>query len=443
MLVALAVTVVSMSAAHAQPEPTEQPTTTQAAAQALTGTLRAGGDPVDGVAIRVTDEAGGPVGEAETDASGQWQVPVAEAGRYTITLDRETLPEGVTIQEGRRSEVQLTVGIGRTAQVAFPLASGEGDDEGGQAAGGGGRSFFEELSQSVANGLKFGLVIAMAAVGLSLVFGTTGLVNFSHGELVTFGAIAAWFLNTSGFHVGPLDLFGPLQLIAAALIAVALGAAVGGSLDLAIFRPLRKRGTGTFQLMVITIGLSLAARQLLLIWFGSRSPRYVDYAIQSTVDIGPIAITPRDLWIMGLSLATLLAVGAMLLLTRVGRAMRAVADNADLAESSGVDVQRIILFVWVLGGGLAALGGVFQGAMTNVNYLNGFQMLLLMFAAIILGGLGTAFGAVVGGIAIGLATEVSTVWFSSELKFGWALVVLVAVLLLRPQGIFGVRERVG
>jgi branched-chain amino acid transport system permease protein len=443
MLVALAVTVVSMSAAHAQPEPTEQPTTTQAAAQALAGTLRAGGEPVDGVAIRVTDEAGGQVGEAETDASGQWQVPVAEPGRYTITLDRETLPEGVTIQEGLRSEVQLTVGIGRTAQVAFPLASGEGDDGGGQAAGGGGRSFFEELSQSVANGLKFGLVIAMAAVGLSLVFGTTGLVNFSHGELVTFGAIAAWFLNTAGFHVGPLDLFGPLQLIPATVIAVALGAAVGGSLDRGIFRPLRKRGTGSFQRMVITIGLSLAARQLLLIWFGSGSPRYRDYAIQSTIDIGPVAITPRDLWIMGLSLATLLAVAAMLLFTRVGRAMRAVADNADLAESSGVDVQRIILFVWVLGGGLAALGGTFQGAMTNVNYLNGFQMLLLMFAAIILGGLGTAFGAVVGGIAIGLATEVSTVWFSSELKFGWALVVLVAVLLLRPQGIFGVRERIG
>jgi neutral amino acid transport system permease protein len=447
--------VVGGEAAQAQSGPGAQPTTTQpptggptttaaGAGQALAGTLTADGEPVEGVTITVTDASGGQVATVESDGSGRWQVPVPQPGQYTITLDESTLPDDVTVQEGRRSEVQIPLNAGRVGQVAFPLA-GEGGDGGGAAAGGSTatRSFVDKLSQSVVNGIKFGLVIAMASVGLSLVFGTTGLVNFSHGELVTFGAIAAWFLNTAGFHVGPLDLFGPLQLIPAAVIAVVLGAAVGGSLDLAVFRPLRRRGTGTFQLMVMTIGLSLAARQLLLIWFGSGSPRFQDYTIQSTIDIGPIAITPRDMWIMGLSLATLIGVGALLLLTRVGKAMRAVADSADLAESSGVNVQRIILFVWALGGGLAALGGIFQGAMTSVNYLSGFQMLLLMFAAVILGGLGTAFGAAVGGVVIGLATEVSTVWFSSELKYAWALVVLVAVLLLRPQGIFGVRERVG
>lgn len=451
VLAAFAVTVLSMlpmAAAHGQTEPTEQPTTTGAGetppttaegGQAYAGTLRSGGEPVEGVTIRVTDEAGEEVGEAETDEDGQWQVAV-EPGPHTIALDESTLPEGVAIREGRSAEVELTAGIGRTRQVAFPLT---GEDDGGDTGGASGRSFGDKLSQATANGIKFGLVIAMASVGLSLVFGTTGLVNFSHGELVTFGAIAAWFLNASGFHVGPLDLFGPIHLVPAAILAVLLGAAVGGALDVGLFRPLRRRGTGAFQRMVITIGLSLAARQLLLIWFGSRSLRYQDYTIQSAVDLGPVAITPRDLWIMALSLVTLLAVGAMLLMTRVGKAMRAVADNPDLAESSGIDVQRIIALVWVMGGGLAALGGVFQGAMTSVNYLNGFQLLLLMFAAVILGGLGTAFGAAVGGVAIGLATEVSTVWLSSELKFAWALVVLVIVLLVRPQGFFGVRERVG
>jgi branched-chain amino acid transport system permease protein len=206
---------------------------------------------------------------------------------------------------------------------------------------------------------------------------------------------------------------------------------------------LRRRRTGSFQLIVISIGLSLATRQFLLIWFGSRSLRFSDYAIQSTVDIGPIAITPRDMIVMGLSVVTLLGVAAVLQRTRIGKAMRAVSDNPDLASSSGVNVERVILVVWSMGAGLAALGGIFQAAVTNVNYLMGFQLLLLMFAGVVLGGLGTAYGAVVGSLVVGLATEVSTVWFSSELKFVWALAVLIVVLLVRPQGLLGTRERVG
>jgi branched-chain amino acid transport system permease protein len=147
--------------------------------------------------------------------------------------------------------------------------------------------------------------------------------------------------------------------------------------------------------------------------------------------------------VMGMSVVVLLGVAALLQRTRIGKAMRAVSDNPDLASSSGVNVERVILVVWGMGAGLAALGGIFQAAVTNVNYLMGFQLLLLMFAAVVLGGLGTAYGAVIGSIVVGLATEVSTVWFSSELKFVWALVVLIAVLLVRPQGILGTRERVG
>jgi branched-chain amino acid transport system permease protein len=140
--------------------------------------------------------------------------------------------------------------------------------------------------------------------------------------------------------------------------------------------------------------------------------------------------------------ACLVGVALMLQKTRIGKAMRAVSDDIDLAESSGIDVRRVILFVWVMGAGLAGLGGVLQASATTVNYLNGFQLLLLMFAAVILGGLGTAYGAMVGGIVVGLATEISTVWLSSELKFVWALAVLIAVLLVRPQGILGEKERV-
>jgi neutral amino acid transport system permease protein len=133
----------------------------------------------------------------------------------------------------------------------------------------------------------------------------------------------------------------------------------------------------------------------------------------------------------------------MLTQTRLGKGMRAVADNRDLAESSGINVERVILSVWILGGGLTTLGGVFLGMIESVDYLMGFRLLLLMFAGVILGGLGTAFGAMLGSILVGLISEISTVWFSSQIKYVWALAVLIIILLIRPQGILGQKERIG
>jgi branched-chain amino acid transport system permease protein len=133
----------------------------------------------------------------------------------------------------------------------------------------------------------------------------------------------------------------------------------------------------------------------------------------------------------------------MLQRTRTGKAIRAVSDNRDLAESSGIDVSRVILNVWLLAGGLAALGGVFFGLAQLVSWDMGFRLLLLMFAAVILGGLGTAYGVIAGSLVVGIVAQVSTLWFPVELQNAWALLVLILVLLVRPQGIFGQRERVG
>jgi neutral amino acid transport system permease protein len=282
--------------------------------------------------------------------------------------------------------------------------------------------------------VKFGLIIAMAAIGLSLIFGTTGLINFAHAELVTFGAVAAWYLNTSGPQ---------LHIVFAGAIAIAITALIGGGLEVGLWRPLRHRRTGLFQMLVITIGLSLFARHIILLFFGGRSKPYIDYRVQQGIEIGPVTITPRDLIVMGLSVLVLVLVATLLQRSRLGKATRAVADNLDLAESSGIDVERIIVVVWIVGAGLAATGGIFLGLVTSVSWNMGFQLLLLMFAAIILGGLGNAYGAMVGGIVVGLVTEVSTVWISSELKTATALLVLILVLLFRPQGILGTRERIG
>jgi len=282
-------------------------------------------------------------------------------------------------------------------------------------------------------GVRYGLIIALASVGLSLIFGTTGLTNFAHGELVTFGALICWYVNV---RLG-------VQLLPAALIAVLAGALAGALLDRGLWRPLRKRGTGLIAMLVVSIGLSILLRYVFLYQFGGRSRPFADYTVQREIDIGPIAITPKDLISIGLSLAVLLVVAVLLQRTRIGKAMRAVADNPDLAASSGIDVQRVILFVWFFGSGLAALGGILIALGEQANWQLGFSYLLLMFAGITLGGLGTAYGALVGGFVVGLFVQVSTFWIASELKTVGALAILILVLLFRPQGILGTAERVG
>lgn len=419
----LCLTVSSASAQEDDPDDNPQAEATTGVA----GSFSVGDEPVPNVSVIVTDEDGSDVAETVSDADGNWLIEIAEPGRYDVTVDTETLPEGVELRNPDRTTLSPNVREGRVTQSLFQLA---GDSDEAIT----GPTTLDRIAQASVNGVKFGLIIAMTAIGLSLIFGTTGLVNFAHAEMVTFGAIVAWFLNVEGPQ---------LQLLGAAAIAIVLGGVLGGILERGMFQPLRERGTGQFQRLVITIGLGIVLRQILLIWFGPNSKPYSDYRIQETIDIGPVSVTPRDVGIIVLSLLTLVLVALLLQKTRIGKAMRAVSDNVDLAESSGIDVKRIILFVWVLGGALAAFGGVLQAATTSVNYLMGFQLLLLMFAGMILGGLGTAYGAMIGSLVVGLTTEVSTVWLSAELKYVWALAVLIIVLLFKPEGILGVKQRVG
>jgi branched-chain amino acid transport system permease protein len=229
----------------------------------------------------------------------------------------------------------------------------------------------------------------------------------------------------------------------AALAAVVFGALLGGAVDRGIWRPLRARGTGLINMFIVTIGLSLLLRHVVLVLYGTRPASYAQYDIQSTIGIGSAGITPRDLTVTLLSVLVLLGIAALLQKTRIGTAVRAVSANRDLAEASGIDVQRVVLFVWMLGGGLAALGGVFFGLVEIVTWDMGFKLLLLMFAGIILGGLGSAYGAMVGSLVIGVVAQMSTLWFPVDLQYAWALIVLILVLLVRPQGILGRAERVG
>jgi branched-chain amino acid transport system permease protein len=412
--------------------------------QSIHGTLRApDGTPVAGVAITAI-RSGAEIGKATTARDGTWTIPLPGAGRYTITLDVATLPAGLSpAREGGQTLKNVPVPAGESRAVIFQLTTGTPAPGAGPGQPGGGgpptnavTRWLDQFAQLLVEGIKFGSIIAITAVGLSLIFATTRLINFAHGELVTLGATVAFLLNAS--VIGP-----QLQLIPAALATVAFGAAFGGVLELGLWKPLRRRGVGRIQLFIISIGLSLLIRHIILVLFGTRPQPYADYTIQREWQWGPVSIAPRDLVITVLSLLVLAGVALMLQRTRAGKAIRAVSDNRDLAESSGIDVSRVILTVWLLAGGLAALGGVFFGLAQLVSWDMGFRLLLLMFAAVILGGLGTAYGVIAGSLVVGTVAQVSTIWFPVELQNAWALLVLIATLLVRPQGIFGQRERVG
>ena len=204
-----------------------------------------------------------------------------------------------------------------------------------------------------------------------------------------------------------------------------------------------RRHSGNLARMLVSIGLALFLRYGFQVFFGSSNRSYRQYTTQDPIDLGPLNLPIKTYVIMAICLVALLAVGFGLQRTRLGTAIRAVADERDLAASSGIDVQRVILAVWIGGAALAALGGILLGVSQGVQWNMGFRLLLTMFAAVVLGGLGSAFGAMVGGLIVGIASEVSTYWIDADLKFAIALVILIIVLMVRPQGIFGVRERIG
>ena len=442
LLVALAAVLGAALMATAGPAGAQEPTTTAPpttapgevpadSGQVVRGTLRYDDEagepvPVEGVDLTVESQDGTFSEDVTTDEEGAFEVPVPGPGAYVAIVDPDSLPEDVSLKDEERTELSFTIGQNQSRNVLFPLVSGE-------AEGGGGR-FYDRFLRLAVEGIKFGLIIAICAVGLSLIFGTTGLVNFAHGEMVTYGAIIAYLFNvTIGW-----------PMLVAAPLAIIVGIVTGFGIDRAFWRPLSRRGTGLIAMLVITIGLGILVRYIFLYQFSGFTRTYADYQLQTEgLDLGPVTIVPRDLATIILSTSVLVLVALFLQLTRIGKAMRAVADNRDLAESSGIDVEKVVGYVWAAGAGLAALGGILFGLSEQVSWLMGFQLLLLMFAGVTLGGLGTAYGALVGSLVVGLFVQLSTLWVAPELKNVGALIILILILLVRPQGILGQAERVG
>jgi len=434
VLAVMAVVVGASAATAAAPAPApsaSEGTTAQAggAADGLVINARVRtqeGEDVPGATVDLL-QGGAEVSTAETDAQGTAQLQVPAPGDYVVRLDVDSLPAVAEGLEPREAEISTSVqeGLGRT--VAFRLSE-PGTDTGAAASSG------DQVLQRVATGLRFGLVIALGAIGLSLIFGTTGLTNFAHSELITFGALSTYFFTA---------IAGLPFLLAAALGLVA-SAAFGYLNDRGLWQPLRRRGTGLIAMMIVSIGLSLFLRYLFLYVFDGGVRTFPGYAGQAGVQVLPgVLLRPLDLWTMGLSAVVLVVVALALVKTKLGKATRAVSDNPALASASGIDVDRVIRTVWIVGSALAGLSGIVLGLQQGISFQMGFQILLLVFAAVTLGGLGTAFGAVLGSIIVGLFVELSTLVIPTELQNLGALVILILILLVRPQGILGRAQRIG
>lgn len=440
---------------------------------------------IEGATVEVSQD-GEVVASGTTNDKGRFEIDVNGTGKFEVKLVESSLPKGKKIPSTTKNPITFDTADGRSTYTAnFQVGAGQSNDS---------TFSVSSLLNNTLIGIKFGLLIGLCAIGLSLIFGTTGLTNFAHGELVTFGAAIALILNNSvglplliaaplavvagglaGWTsevvvwrtlregqaslaakviltvlVGPLGLFLVFKILTSEgavldkVIMTLLLLATFGAALVGIWTIKRNLSTSLVGQLVVSIGLSIFFRYTLYLMVGGRTQFYKDFANQREIKFGPFGLTPNDIFTIILALVVLGGVGLMLQKTRMGKAIRAVADNRALASSSGIDVQRVILSVWVMGGSMAALGGIcLTLGNAGLKFDTGSFLLLLMFAGVTLGGLGTAYGALLGSVLIGVLVQVSPMFFASDLKEVGALVVLVLILLVRPQGLLGKSQRIG
>ncbi|MGD9695281.1 MAG: branched-chain amino acid ABC transporter permease [Thermoleophilia bacterium] len=284
-----------------------------------------------------------------------------------------------------------------------------------------------EFLNTTINGLSSGAIYALGAIGLSLVYGILKLVNFAHGDFMTLGGYVAFAVNVSA----------GMPLVVAFLAALVAVAALGLVTEFAIWGPMRRRGAGVMQLLLLSIGLAFVIRNLILFqWTGETRELDVDQ-FQVWNPFAEVRITAIQVTVIVTAAVVLLVVAWMLRATLMGKTMRALSDSFDLAEVSGVNTRRVVIYTWLLAGSLAGLAGVLAAIYTDLTPNTGWFLLLSVFAAVVLGGIGNPYGALVGGITLGLVQEWSTIWIDATYKEAIGFVVLILVLLLRPQGIFG------
>jgi neutral amino acid transport system permease protein len=283
-----------------------------------------------------------------------------------------------------------------------------------------------DVAQTGLNGLSLGAIYALGAVGLTLVYGILKLVNFAHGDFLTYGAYMAFLVNVTW----------GAPLIVAVFWAMLMTALLGILFERLLWGPMRAKRAGLLQLLLMSIGLAFLLRAIVQ-WFWGTEIRTLDVDATSSVEILGLRIGETELIVVVVGLAVLIGVGLMLRLTLLGKRMRALSDDLELAETAGIDTRRVVLWTWVFAGALAGLAGVMAASITALSPEMGFELLLPIFAAVILGGIGDAFGALAAGMVIGVMTEWSTLVIDARWKIAVGFLVLLLVLIIRPQGVFG------
>ena len=299
--------------------------------------------------------------------------------------------------------------------------------------------------QDVANGVMLGATIGLGAVGLTLTYSILGFANFAHGELITGGAYAAltlfWLLAAvTGLglgHVGALSFGLPFLGVLLAAMLLTAGLAIG--LEAVLFRPLRRRAT-QITLIIASFGASLALRSLVAFVWGPEPEYYTREIPIARELVRGVRVTADQVFVLVLTATLMLGLHFLLARTTLGRAMRAASENPALLAITGIDPAVIARVTCLIGGALAAVAGVFIGLTVQVRPLLGFELLLPLFAAVILGGIGSVYGALAGSFVVGIAESLAVPLVGAEYRAAVAFVVLLVVLVFRPAGILGGRE---
>lgn len=279
------------------------------------------------------------------------------------------------------------------------------------------------ILQFIVNGIVYGSIIAVGAMALTLVFGVLEFINFAHGEYMTLGAYLAFVFNVQ---------FG-LPIWAAFVVTLPLMAAFSVGADRVVFKPMR--GDNHVTILIASIGLSFVLRNVIrMVWgvrkVGFQTPFFSGY------NIGPVNVTPETIAIFLTAVGIMGLVHYLFTRTMIGRVMRAISDNKDLAAASGIHTERIVVYTWALGGAMAGGAGVLIGLQNVIGPMMGYNVLLAIFGAVVLGGIGNVYGALVGGLLIGILQKVSVAFLPSSYQITIVFVVLAVFFVYKPDGLF-------
>jgi neutral amino acid transport system permease protein len=297
----------------------------------------------------------------------------------------------------------------------------------------------DQIPQLLVNGISLGSIIALAAVGLTLTFGILRLSNFAHGDYMTLGAYLTFVFDTllyQAFHIAPSNIVGALAIVALA-IGLSTIVMIGYALlcEQLLWKRMRAKRADSTTLVILSIGLALFMRNAVLLVWGAGLQRY-QLPVFDAWNLMGVRIRVFDILVTLMAIASIGALAYLLQNTKIGKAMRAVADDIDLARVTGINVDRVVMWTWILAGGLTALSGSMFGLVEAVQPNMGWFLILPLFASVILGGIGNPYGAIVGAFIIGIAQELCTLVIPVEYKTGVALLIMMGVLLVRPQGLF-------